>query len=465
MRKIIWLVLAAILVIGLGACSKNEDDVIVLRVMDSSDSTQNRRKVFHEEFMARHPEIKIEYTMLSGDQLTQTLTTAIKSGDAPDLFALPSGVKLNTAVSEGWYQSMSPYLSQEFIDSFEVGALNEGVTTINGEIYALPESANIVNSLMFYNKDIFAEVGLDPENPPKTWSEFLAACKLITEKGKGKYYGIIESGNSATRNEIELRSFANVAGAKCNYFGVMSIVDGKNPFASSAMKDALNLYAQLAADGSIHPDSINLDPPSARAMFAQGQAGFLIQGSWCIPTWRTDNPDFNFGVMALPVPDTGARGGNPYIGAMPWIGISATCEHPEAAVLYLTELFGTEYQSRIVSDGGFVSCIKGVNSAAMTDQIMLQYYDLAISTGKLCPDPLALNPETADVYSRVKEVTPNLGQIVQGVMAGSITDVNAALDTFASATQHSWETAMKEVNVDISKFEFPDWNPLFDYVY
>ena len=90
-----------------------EGESIVLRIMDSSDSTQERRKVFNEEFMKRHPEIKVEYTMMSGDQMTQTLTTAIKSGDAPDLFALPSGVKLSTAISEGWYQSMSPYLTQE----------------------------------------------------------------------------------------------------------------------------------------------------------------------------------------------------------------------------------------------------------------------------------------------------------------------------------------------------------------
>ena len=192
------------------AVEEKSGESLVLRIMDSSDSTQERRKVFNEEFMQRHPEIKIEYTMMSGDQMTQTLTTAIKSGDAPDLFALPSGVKLSTAVSEGWYQSMSPYLTREFIDSFETGSLNEGVTTFDGEIYALPEAANIVNSLMFYNKDILAEAGLDPENPPETWSDFADACKKITEAGGGQYYGLIESGAAAVRTEIELRSFANL---------------------------------------------------------------------------------------------------------------------------------------------------------------------------------------------------------------------------------------------------------------
>ena len=88
-----------------------------------------------------------------------------------------------------------------------------------------------------------------------------------------------------------------------------------------------------------------------------------------------------------------------------------------------------------------------------------------MSSGKLCPDPLALNPETADVYSKVTEVTPNLGQIVQGVMAGSVTDTDAALETFAAATQTEWESAMAEAGVDISAFEFDDWDPMVDYDY
>lgn len=447
------------------AVEEKSGESLVLRIMDSSDSTQERRKVFNEEFMQRHPEIRIEYTMMSGDQMTQTLTTAIKSGDAPDLFALPSGVKLSTAVSEGWYQSMSPYLTRDFIDSFETGSLNEGVTTFDGEIYALPEAANIVNSLMFYNKDILAEAGLDPENPPETWSDFADACKKITEAGGGQYYGLIESGAAAVRTEIELRSFANLAGAKSNYYGVITVVDGKNPFASEGMKEALKLYAELTKAGSIHPDSINLDAPSARAMFAQGKAGFLIQGSWCIPTWREENPDLNFGVMALPVPDDGAKGGNPYIGAQPWVGISAKCQHPEAAALYLTELFGKEYQGRVVSDGGFVSCIKGVNEEAMKDDAMLEYYNLAMSSGKLCPDPLALNPETANVYAKVKEVTPNLGQIMQGVMAGSISDTDAELDRYSEAVEKEWESAMSEAGVEKVKFQFDDWDPVKDYNY
>lgn len=488
MKKIINAVLALAMMVSVTACSASTPpspdsaesakesnsttpapattpagEPIVLRIMDSSDSTQERRKVFHEEFMTRHPEIKIEYTMMAGDQATTTLTTAIKSNTAPDLFALPNGVKLSTAIAENWYQSMSPYLSKEFVSSFEVGALNEGITTMDGQIYVLPEALNIVNSLMFYNKTVLKNAGLDPENPPKTWTEFINACKTITDKGDDKVFGLIESGKTPVRCEIELRSFASLAGSKSNYYGVISLVNGKNTFDSAGMKAALGLFDTLAKNGSIHPDSVSLAAPEARALFAQGQAGFLIQGSWCIPTWRTENPDLDFGVMALPVPDDGVKGGNPYIGAQPWMGISATSKNGEAAALYLSELYANEYQSKIVADGGFVSAIKGVNETSMSDPLMLQYFNLAKSSGKLCPDPLAVNPETAKVYAEIKEVSPNLGQIFEGVLSGSIPDYAKQLDTFAAATQTEYERAFAAAGVGADKFEFSDWDAMKDF--
>ena len=54
----------------------------------------------------------------------------------------------------------------------------------------------------------------------------------------------------------------------------------------------------------------------------------MIQGAWCISTWEKENPDLEFGVMEMPVPDEGAKGGLPYIGAQPWMGISKTSENP-----------------------------------------------------------------------------------------------------------------------------------------
>jgi hypothetical protein len=69
------------------------------------------------------------------------------------------------------------------------------------------------------------------------------------------------------------------------------------------------LYQKLADDKSIHPSTMILSAPEARALFGQGQAGFMVQGSWCIESWHKNNPDLQLGVAPPPLPDGGRKGG------------------------------------------------------------------------------------------------------------------------------------------------------------
>ena len=375
------------------------DGEVVLQVVDMSDSTKARREEYNKKFEEEN-NCKVEYTVLAGDQYQTTINSAIKANTAPDLFALPSGVKLSTAVEEGWYMPINDYVEDGFFDTFAEGAL-------------------------------------------------------------------IEGGKQVNRLEIAIRALSCLAGSKSNDIGVISMVDGKNVLDSDAMIQAFDFYSGLAQDGSFHPDSANLAAPEARALFAQNQAAFLIQGSWCISTWEKENPDLEFGVMEMPVPDDGAKGGLPYIGAQPWMGISKTSENPELAAKYLQGLYSEEYQAGVVEDGGFVSAIEGVNEKYMKDGVMKDYYTLALEQGKLCPDPIVGNADAAVVYANITEVSPNLGQIVQGVLTGK-TDYKESLKTLAENTQKEWESGIakaQEAGAEVSAadFEFKNWNPLEDY--
>ena len=108
------------------------DGEVVLQVVDMSDSTKARREEYNKKFEEEN-NCKVEYTVLAGDQYQTTINSSIKANTAPDLFALPSGVKLSTAVEEGWYMPMNDYVEDGFFDTFAEGALNEGITTMDGE--------------------------------------------------------------------------------------------------------------------------------------------------------------------------------------------------------------------------------------------------------------------------------------------------------------------------------------------
>lgn len=443
------------------------NEPVTLRIVDWSDSTKARRMAYNNRFMEEHPNVKVEYTTLTADQFKETVVSAIKAGNAPDLFPLPTGMKLSSAVSEGWYLPMSDYLGDGFLETFTEGSLNEGITSLNGNVYLLPESANIVNTLMFYNKTVLRKAGIQEDDLPRTWSQFLQTCCQVTKAGKGRFYGIIESGAQPNRMELALRSFASLDGARCGDIAQILLTDGKNTMDSPGMRHAFEFYDSLVREGAFHPDSTLLKAPEARALFAQDQAAFIIQGAWCISTWRSENPNLDFGVMALPVPDSGQKGRLPYLGAQPWIGISAGCAHPDVAAAYLEGLYSVDYQAGLVEDGGFVSAVKEVNETYMTDPAMKQYYELHKQQAALAPDPIAGNPETAQVYSRVTAVTPGLGEIAQGVLAESV-DYGKELAELSRKTQKEWEDAIREaagqgIPVSIGDFEFGNWNPLEPY--
>jgi multiple sugar transport system substrate-binding protein len=449
---------------GTGASDKEE---IVLKIVDWSDSTKARREAFHTKFMEENPNIKIEYTVLTSDQFKETVISAIKAGNAPDLFPIPGGFKLSTAIEENWYMPMNDYVTEDFFDTFSAGALNEGITTMDDKVYVLPESANIINTLMFYNKNVLKEAGIDETELPKTWSEFREVAKKITDAGKGKYYGIIDSGAQANRLELFIRSLASLEGAKTSDISQIIMVDGRNTMASEGMVKAFDFYNSMVMDGSFHPNSTTLKAPEARALFAQNQAAFIVQGAWCISTWRTENPDLDFGVMALPTPDDGAKGKLPYVGAQPWMGISSNCKNPEAAAKYLMALYSEEYQSGLVEDGGFVSVIDAVNEKSMVDPVMLEYYKINNEAATLAPDPIVANSDTSLVYAEVQAITPSLGEIVQGVLAQSV-DYKAELALLSERTQAMWDESIKKVTdsgiaISAEDFEFKNWNPMENY--
>lgn len=449
--------------------SDSSEKQITLRVMDWADSEKEYREQFIQDFEARHPEIKIEYTLLTSDQFQNTITTAIKSGDAPDLFPLPNGMKLSTAIAGGWYQPLDPYLDEEFKSRFIDGVFVEGSTMQDGKIYTIPANLSLPNTLVFYNKTLFKEAGLDPENPPKTYSEFRAAAKAITEASNGKAYGIIEGGKTVVRWKNPLVDWSALGGSGLNPHSPLSLVTNQASYDSAAVLDVVNLFSGMMEDGSYHPKTLNITAPEARALFGQGQAGFIIQGEWCIGVWEKDNPDLDYGVMAVPVPDGGQKGYLPRPNFTPWIGMSSTTEHPEAAALYLKEYYSKEYQSTLVEAGDRFSVLKDVNNDSSVIPQFKAYYDIAMEQSRLVPSAEMRNPETAVIFAKYKDPKPGLGDILQGVMAGAVSNPQDILQQLSKQVDAGIDQAVAEAKasgaqVDRADLEFSNWSPDKDYL-
>jgi len=130
-----------------------------------------------ESFEAANPDIKINWVDVPYDAFQQKMIAAIASGKAPDL------VNMNTPwvidfVGQDALSPIDEYVTD--VDKYLYLPNYWDVTVIDGKSYALPWYLS--PQIMLYNKQIFEEAGLDPDNPPETWDEIMEYSRIIKEK-------------------------------------------------------------------------------------------------------------------------------------------------------------------------------------------------------------------------------------------------------------------------------------------
>jgi len=124
-----------------------------------------------DKYMEANPDVVVT---VEDEPTDGTFQALIAAGNQPDLLVTSFGPGLGQLAAEN---SLSPLEdlpgAADLLAQVEPGAVEQ----FGGHDYYVPIGADV--TLMIYNKDLFTEAGLDPENPPETWDEFLAAAAAI----------------------------------------------------------------------------------------------------------------------------------------------------------------------------------------------------------------------------------------------------------------------------------------------
>ncbi len=85
---------------------------------------------------------------------------------------------------------MQDFIDKEKFDISDIEANILNYYTVDGKLQSMPFNSS--NPILYYNKDMFREAGLDPERPPRTWAEVAEFSRALTKKdetGKTVQYG------------------------------------------------------------------------------------------------------------------------------------------------------------------------------------------------------------------------------------------------------------------------------------
>ncbi len=236
------------------------------------------------DFEKAHPDIHVEMQQLTWQDGIQKITAAVASGTVPDVCELGSTWFAKYAAA-GALRDLTP-----LADSLRTQYRAWEMCTYQSRVEALPWVVG--TRALFYNKELFRRAGLDPEKPPRTWSELTRAAAAIDKLGGGiRGYGV----NAGERDVLFKKFFPFAWG---NGGNVLNPDGTRSVLHSQQNIDALRFYLSLR-DHSLMERQELLDQA-----FKQGRIGMNLSGGWLFKTIPTDAPELQYGVTRVPKPDT-----------------------------------------------------------------------------------------------------------------------------------------------------------------
>ena len=362
-----------------------------------------------DDYMAAHPNVVIEITVLENEAFKTKLTTVMQSGEVPDIFQSWGGGTFNAQVEAGLLKDITADLAADsaWRDSFAPGAL--GVYSYQGKNYGVPWDMGMVG--FWYNKALFEQAGIAA--PPATWTEFLEDVQKL------KTAGITPISIGEGDKWPGMHFWNYLATRICGQAKFEAAMARTGSFTDPCFVDAGTKLQELNALEPFQDGYLGAVHDDMQAAFGNGKAAMELSGQWAPSTQKANSANQegigeNLGLFGFPSVEGGAGAGTDVVGGGNGFAIGKDAE-PEAIdfVKYLTSV---ENQTIIAANGSGIPVVKGAETG-LTDPNMLQVQQTfaAAEYFQLYYDQF-LPPATGSV----------LNDSVQGLFAGTMTPEEVA---------------------------------------
>lgn len=334
---------------------KTEIDFWHAMSSDNGDSLQKLVDQFNEQSDDVH--VNAIYQGSYDDSLTK-LRAVGGSKEAP---AIVQVFEIGTK-----YMSESDFITpmQEFIDKddFDLTQLEENILnyyTIDDQLYSMP--FNTSNAVMFYNKDLFEEAGLDPDNPPQTFSEVKEAAEKLSEVTD---YGF----TMATIGWFFEQFLAN---SDALYLDNDNGRDGDATEALVNSEEGYEIFEflnDMNEAGTFTNYGSDWDDP--RGPFFAGQVGMYLDSTANV-SHVINNSAHEVGTAYVPVADGKDPNGIIVGGASLWITNQVPEEDQEAAWEFIKFVTGKEVQAEWAASTGYFP----ITPAAYEEEVLKEIHD------------------------------------------------------------------------------------------
>jgi raffinose/stachyose/melibiose transport system substrate-binding protein len=289
--------------------------------------------VILRKFTEKYPHIVIKFDPTPPSDYNDVIEMQLESETAPDLFYLRSFSHSKKLFKQGYLEKLNSLAGLK--DNFPPQML-EAWSTDDGMIYGVPLMA--VSHGIYYNVSFFKEMNIAI---PETWEELLVISESLKQKGIVPFANA--TADAWTINGLILQNvipslIGGMEGRLAYYNGERCFNDEHMVASFQAVKD-ISPYVSSNHNLLKYADSLQL--------FIQGKSPMWFGGSWDIPFFEAQKPDFEWSIFAIP-----PRAGDAYYVTFhpdAGIGLNQSSPYINEAKLFLEWMTTSEFASLLVA--------------------------------------------------------------------------------------------------------------------
>lgn len=347
---------AAALIVPLAACggsgnggtataegipAKGTDDGTEITLWTRSPLERQAKNVVEAYNKSHKNQVKLE--IIPNDDMEGKVGGASQTDSLPDILA-GDVVRIPYWASEGIFTDITKQI--DGLDNkadLQQGHIEAG--TVDGAEYTLPFITDV--SVMVWNKNLYKEAGLDPEQGPKSIDQFVEQAKKVAALNKDGVAGSYLAGQSGGALVFDLFPSVWADGES-----VMNKDGSEATLDNDSMKGVLDAYKELAnTTNGLGAGSKEGTGATWTAPFANGKIGVMPYPNTSTTALFDAEKDGGFEVGVAPIPGTKEGKTSTFLGGDA-MGISKDSKHVAQAWNFLYWLMQSDAQKEVFADQG-----------------------------------------------------------------------------------------------------------------
>lgn len=339
MKKVLSMILAAMMLLSLGAFAQAEEVVeLELLYHKSETAAINAMQAVIDTFNEANPDVRVVLNQVP--EAATVVQTRAQTNEMPDMFACVTNNTFELMFEDGLIMDLS---GQPFLANVQESTLE--LSAYQGKYWRLPYSLSAYG--LYVRTDIFEEQNLEL---PTTWDELMDVCEKLTAAGITPF--ALPDKTMVYQRMERMMSFLSEDDSEFR-----AIAAGEMTAEESSV---LTTYAQasLQIASYMTKESLGAEYTESYQQLLAGEAAMTINGQWSLTTLKDFDPDIQ--VALIPLPNPNGEESKVVVSIDTSFCISTSTEHPDECLRFLEYLAQTETAQAYTNVEGSPNVIKGV---------------------------------------------------------------------------------------------------------